>query len=194
MPTIRRPTADRIAAFLAKQAGAAYGYETVGMLSATLAPAGWTADRHRTVLGRGPAAFDRAKAALRRWEMFRLGWAQICPESPPIEPGTAVAVLAKTFGLWTLNPARVIALTDQQDGPVSRYGFTYGSLAGHSETGEERFLVDWDRATDEVGFETAALSRPGRWYSRTARPLTRLVQHRFAVEAGAAMARAVAER
>lgn len=194
MPSLRRPSAARIAAFLAKQAGAAYGYDSVGMLRTTPAPPGWTADRHRTVIGRGAVGFERAKAAIRRWEMFRVGWAEIYPESAPIEPGMTVAVLARTFGAWTLNPARVIEVIDEPDGPVARYGFTYGSLAGHSETGEERFQVDWDRATDEVAFTMASLSRPGRWFTRLAGPLTRIVQHRFLAESGAAMSRAVADR
>ena len=43
-------------------------------------------DHNRVVLGRGAATFERARDALRRWEMFHLGWVEIVPPAAPILP------------------------------------------------------------------------------------------------------------
>ena len=43
-------------------------------------------------------------------------------------------------------PCRVVYVVDEPD----RRGFAYGTLPGHAESGEERFVVRYDPATDEV--------------------------------------------
>jgi uncharacterized protein (UPF0548 family) len=45
-----------------------------------------------------------------------------------------------------------------EDGPVSRYGFAYGTLADHGESGEERFTVEWNRSSDKVFYDILAFS------------------------------------
>lgn len=56
-----------------------------------------------------------------------------------------------------------------------RRGFAYGTLRGHPEIGEERFVVE-HREDDTVVLTIRAFSRPARWWSRAAGPLARLVQ------------------
>jgi len=35
------------------------------------------------------------------------------------------------------------------DGPIKRFGFAYGTL-DHAESGEARFAVEWDQQGDDV--------------------------------------------
>lgn len=57
----------------------------------------------------------------------------------------------------------------------SRFGFAYGTLPGHPETGEEAFHVV--RETDgSVTAEIVAFSRPADLPTRAASPLARQIQ------------------
>jgi uncharacterized protein (UPF0548 family) len=60
------------------------------------------------------------------------------------------------------------------------------------ESGEERFVVSWDRSRDRVTYEVVAYSRPRHWLARAAGPAARAAQRRFRVESASAMRRAVA--
>lgn len=62
----------------------------------------------------------------------------ILPLKAPLEVGTTVGALARHYGFWSLNPAR-IAYFVEETGAVERFGFGYGTLPGHAECGEERF-------------------------------------------------------
>ena len=69
------------------------------------------------------------------------------------------------FGVWFLNPCRVVYRVDVP-GETNEVAFSYGTLSGHVECGEERFTLRRDPSTDEVRFEILAFSRPGRTSSR----------------------------
>jgi uncharacterized protein (UPF0548 family) len=151
--------------------------------------AGEVVDHNRVVLGRGGEVFARACAALRRWEMFRLGWVELFPAAPPIRVGTTVGVLARLAGLWSLNPCRIVALVEE-GGAVERFGFVYRTLPGHAERGEERFVVEWSHDDDLVAYDLRARSRPGHPLVWLGYPLARLLQRRFARDSKRAMLRA----
>ena len=69
------------------------------------------------------------------------------------------------------------------------------TLPGHAESGEERFLVEWDRTTNAVWYDILAFSRPRHPLARLGYLFTRRTQKRFARDSVAAMLRAVgAER
>ena len=186
MPTLRKPSADAVRAFLAAQAELPFTYPDVGATAAE-PPPGWTVDRTRARVGTGPGAFAAAKAALARWEQFRLGWVEAAPAGAPLAPGACVAVLARVLGLWWLNACRVVYTVDEE----TRFGFAYGTLPGHAESGEERFLVEWDRASGAVWYDIVAFSRPRSPLARLGYPLARRTQKRFARDSVAAMRRAV---
>ena len=101
-----------------------------------------------------------------------------------------MAVIARLFGLWLPNACRIIYVVDEE-GPVQRYGFAYGTLPGHAESGEERFTVEWHEADDAVWYDILAFSRPQQLLARLGYPLTRRLQKRFARDSAAAMQRAV---
>ncbi len=155
------------------------------------APTGWEVRDHSSiVLGRGERTFVRGREAIAGWEMFHFGWVEIVPPRPPIRIATTVGVLARTFGLWSLNPCRIVAVIEDH-GPIERFGFVYRTLPGHAQRGEERFLVEWSRSDDRVRYDLRARSRPGHALVWLGFPVARLIQRRFARDSRAAMRRAV---
>jgi uncharacterized protein (UPF0548 family) len=186
---LRRPTVRTIQAFLAAQAKLNLTYAAVGATTAT-PPAGYVMDHTRIKLGQGERVFVAAKAALERWQQFRLGWLEASPEDTPIKEGQVVAILARSLGLWWLNACRIVAVVNE-DGPVRRFGFAYGTLPDHAGGGEERFLIEWDRDEGSVWYDILAFSRPRHVLARLGYPWVRRVQKRFGRESGAVMYRMV---
>ncbi len=185
----RRPSADHIRAFIAAQARLPFSYGEVGATRGD-PPAGYAVDHNRICLGTGRAVFERASAALRRWQMFAVDGVELCWPSAPIEVGTAVAVLARAGGLWSLNACRIVYVIDAP-GPIARCGFAYGTLPEHAVRGEERFSIEWSQTSDEVHYDLLAFSRPSSPLLGLARPVLRRMQRRFARASLAAMRRAV---
>src|SRR5690606_5632777 len=107
-----------------------------------------------------------------------------------IAAGAAIAVLVRTAGVWWLNASRVVYVVDEADAMRARFGFAYGTLPGHAETGEEQFLVEHDRTTDDVWYSIVAFSRPRHALARMGYPVVRRLQKRFGRESAAAMVHA----
>jgi uncharacterized protein (UPF0548 family) len=74
---------------------------------------------------------------------------------------------------------------------MTKFGFAYGTLPEHAESGEERFLIEWDRGENSVWYDILAFSRPRHWLARLGYPLTRRLQARFRRDSAAAMLKAV---
>jgi uncharacterized protein (UPF0548 family) len=191
MLSLRKPSAEGLGEFLAVQSKLDRTYPAVGA-TAAVPPAGYVVDRTRIKLGEGAGVFAAAKAALGRWEHFRLGWVEAWPPETPIQAGQIVAVIARLFGLWWLNACRIVYVGDEE-GPIQRFGFAYGTLPGHAESGEERFTVEWQGADDAVWYDILAFSRPQQLLARLGYPFARRLQKRFARDSAAAMQRAVVE-
>jgi len=191
MLLLRKPTEDTIGSFLAAQGHLDFTYSAVGA-TAAVPPAGFNVDRTRIKLGEGAKTFAAAKAALERWKHFSLGWVEAWPPETPIQAGQVVAVIARLFGLWWLNACRIVYVVSE-DESVKRFGFAYGTLPEHAESGEERFTVEWHEADDAVWYDIVAISRPQQLLTRLAYPLVRRLQKRFARDSAAAMQRAVIE-
>jgi uncharacterized protein (UPF0548 family) len=191
MLSLRKPSAEKLRNFLASQSKLDLTYPAVGA-TAAVPPVGYIVDHTQIKLGEGAGTFAAAKAALRRWEHFRLGWVETWPPETPIQAGQVVAVIARLFGLWWLNACRIVYVVDEQ-GPVQRFGFAYGTLPEHAESGEERFTVEWHEADYAVWYDILAFSRPQQLLARLGYPLARRLQKRFARDSAAAMRRAVGE-
>lgn len=212
MLSLRKPTAESLRRILAAQASLDFTYPDVGATAGDgPMPPDYVADHTRVDLGRGAAVFQRARAALAQWDQFRLGWLKVFPSDTPLRTGETVVVVARALGLWTVNAARIVYTIDEPaDCPIfaqssahiatvplsatARFGFAYGTLPDHVESGEERFLLEWDRATDQVWFDIRAFSRPRHILSRVGYPFARAMQKRFAAHSAAAMQRAAADR
>ncbi len=184
-----KPSALAIRAFLDSQAGLDFTYPAVGATAAE-PPPGYVVDHTRIRLGAGRSTFTAALAALQRWEHFCLGWVEPCWPNTPIEPGQVVAILARVCGLWCLNACRIVYIVSEDD-PLKRFGFAYGTLPDHVESGEERFTIEWHERDDSVWYNILAFSRPNHLLVRLGYPLVRRLQKQFARDSAAAMVRAV---
>jgi uncharacterized protein (UPF0548 family) len=189
MLSLRKPSVEVMRQFMAAQAKLPFTYEPVGA-TAESPPAGYVVDRTRIKLGEGEGVFRSAIAALRRWEQFDLGWVEAWPSHTMIQKGEVVAVMGRAIGVWWLNACRVVYVVDEM-GPVSRFGFAYGTLPGHVESGEERFLIEWDQSDNAVCYDILAFSRPHQLSARLGYPVVRRLQKRFGQDSAASMLRAV---
>ena len=173
----REPSKPEIQKFLARQHGT-FSYRE--------RDSSFTVDHNRIELGHGGAAFARAKSALRAWKMFDLPWVRLCWPTAPVEPHQAVAIAVRHFGFWSLNAARIVYVIDEP----ARFGFAYGTLHDHAESGEERFSVEM-LDDGSVWYDLYAFSRPRAFAARLAYPVSRALQRRFARDSLIAMRRAV---
>lgn len=187
--SVTAPSEDEIRRFISKQQDSGFSYPEVGA-SASAAPTGYNVDHSRVLLGSGEGTWQRAVEAIRAWRMFSMPWVSLHWPSAPIQVGTDVAVSVHHFGFYLLNACRIVYVVGEE-GPVKRFGFAYGTLAEHAESGEERFTVEWNRADDSVWYDISAFSRPRQTLSRLGYPLSRLLQKKFAECSKAAMLQAV---
>lgn len=184
---LAKPSASDIARFLSDSADLPFSYEPIGL--ATDGARGFRLDTTRATLGHGEACFETAKAALRQWKHFDLGWVELSPKRTPTTPGAVVAVLIHHLGFWSLNGCRVAYAVAPAGQNI--WGFAYGTLSNHAETGEELFTISRDPGTDEVTYEIRAASRPRAPLARIGYPVTRSLQARFRRDSVAVMRRAV---
>lgn len=189
MITLKRPSRDIIGRFLAEQSEQDYSYSEVGATSTT-PPKGYTVDHTRGLLGQGKDVFCAAKRALSVWQHFQLGWVTPLYPETPVQEGSVIGILARSYGLYFLNACRVVYLVEEENG-LRRFGFAYGTLPEHAETGEERFTIEWSREDDSVWYDILAFSQPNKWYARVAKPIVRAEQKRFARDSVLAMQNAV---
>lgn len=189
MLSLRKPSAESTRRFLTAQANLDFSYSAVGA-TATQLPAGFVVDRTRIKLGEGELVFQAAKAALKRWRQFDLGWLEAWSPETPIQTGEVVAIVARAIGLWWLNACKIVYVVDQS-GPIGRFGLAYGTLPDHAAIGEERFLIEWDQADNSVWYDILAFSRPNHFLTRLGYSIVRRTQKRFGRESAAAMLEAV---
>jgi uncharacterized protein (UPF0548 family) len=152
--------------------GVALSYPEVAATAGPL-PAGYHHTHRAAVLGRGRAVFDAAAGALAAWSVHRRAGLGVEASHPTVEHGAVVVVRIRYGGLSLLAPCRVVSVVDEP----KRWGFAYGTVRGHPESGEEAFVVTL--APDgNVEFTITAFSRPATPLARLGGPLTRWLQRR----------------
>jgi uncharacterized protein (UPF0548 family) len=192
-----RPSTDEIAAHLGRT-DAAFTYPEVGATRdlhsgiRSPLPRRYDVDHHRFPLGAGQPLFERARESLFAWRHVEIPWLEFFGARVPAAPGQVVASLVSAAGLWFLNPCRVV-FVKSADSPAPVAAFSYGTLPGHAECGEERFSVFLDPSDGRVWYEIAAFSRPATWPARLGYPLARRLQRRFSDSSARALLRAVAQ-
>lgn len=184
MFTLAKPTNDMIRQFLNEQCKRDFTYPQSS--GASQIPHGYVVDHHRVVLGEGQQAFNAAVDALKRWRQFQLGWVEAWPSDTAIREGEVVAVVAHVFGVWCVNACRIVRTIDEAQ-LVRRFGFAYGTLPGHVESGEEQFLVELDPAMGQVSYDILAFSKPRHVLAKLGYPIVRRLQKRFALDSMAVM-------
>jgi len=142
-------------------------YTEVGATAGRL-PAGYHHVQKSAAIGRGRRRFEEAAEKGMRWGMLRGAGLRVEATSEVAAVGSEVIVHLGPVRA----PCRVVYVVDEPD----RRGFAYGTLPGHAESGEERFVVRYDPATDEVCAEVEAFSRHATWWSKLGSPVTSVIQ------------------
>jgi len=118
-----------------------------------------------------PADFAAAGQALMTWQVQARSGLRILASSLQVEIDGVIIMRLGVGALGLSIPCRVVSVVDEPD----RQGFSYGSLPGHPESGEESFLLQ--RAPEGVvTFTVSAFSRPASRLARLGGPLTTGVQ------------------
>ena len=142
-------------------------YSEVGATAGPL-PAGYHHVQKSAVIGRGRQRFEEAADKGMRWGMLRGAGLRVEATTEVAAVGSDVIVHLGPVRA----PCRVVSLVDEPD----LRGFAYGTLPGHAESGEERFVVRYAAASDEVVAEVTAFSRHATWWSRLGSPVTSVAQ------------------
>ena len=185
---LKRPSAERIERFLRESQDLPISYGPTGIVRDNIA--GYRYDEVVARVGHGPVDFARAKAALLSWRQFDIGWVETYPRHAPVAVGSVVAVLIRHLGFWSLNGCRVLYLAGSHDDP-DKFGFAYGTLPNHAESGEEMFEVLMDHRTHDVMYRIRATSWPQATLARIGHPIARALQARFRSHSVEAIRRAV---
>jgi uncharacterized protein (UPF0548 family) len=142
-------------------------YTEVGATAGPL-PAGYHHVHKSAVIGRGRRRFEDAADKGMRWGMLRGAGLRVEATTEVAAVGSEVIVRLGPVRA----PCRVVYIVDEPD----LRGFAYGTLPGHAESGEERFVVRYDSASGEVVAEVTAFSRHATWWSRLGSPVTSVAQ------------------
>lgn len=133
---------------------------------------------HGLPLSYGPTGIVRHRPAVKR---FDDRWS----------PSAAVKPISN--GFWSLNGARVLYHVGGTNGQDA-FGFAYGTLTNHAESGEELFEAFIDRQTGDVMYRIRAVSRPQSPLTWIGQPIVRVLQARFRRDSAIAMRRATCAR
>ena len=132
-------------------------------------------DRVEGVVGHGVQDFAAARTGLSTWAAHAAPGLRVFPPSAPLADGATCLVTFGTPLLALVAPCRVTRVLDEE----RRFGFTYATLPGHPEEGEESFVCALEDGGD-VRFTIEARSRPGSALVRAAAPINRRVQRHMA--------------
>jgi uncharacterized protein (UPF0548 family) len=177
------PDRVQIEQFLLDREEDVFSYPELGATRSAPYPGGYNIDHNRVRLGSGSEDLERAKNAVRSWQMFNVPGLELYFPDTPLEVGRNVAVHARHLGFHSMNACRIVYVIDEP----GRFGFAYGTLTEHVEIGEERFTVEMDDTTGEVWYDILAFSRPGSLLVKLGYPYGRYKQRQFAVGSKAAM-------
>ncbi len=189
---LRKPNRERIERVIETQSRLDLTYSSVGATRDGQHPDGFVVDHNRICLGAGPATFDAAKRALQNWQHYKFDWIELHRSDEAPAQHQNVGVLARALGLWVLVACRIVYVVDEEQ-PIRRYAFAYGTLPEHAESGEERFQIEWNSKDDSVWYDILAFSRPRQMLARLGYPYVRHMQKQFARESTQAMKLAVDE-
>jgi len=179
------PADDRVRALLRERSEAPFTYEHVGATEGGLqrAPEGFVLDRYGATVGEGRSVFERSCAALARLANYPPSFTRVVRADDEMRPGALFATVVRHYGFASVHPCRVIYVVREPD----HFGFGFGTLPGHAESGEERFSVRLDQG--RVRYEVLAFSRPIGLLTRLGAPVARALQLRFQRETVATMQR-----
>ncbi|KRA28142.1 hypothetical protein ASD81_23590 [Nocardioides sp. Root614] len=147
---------------------APFTYEEVGATASGPQPGyGWL-ERSAPLIRRD---FEGAANDLFMWRLHERSGLRVQASESPLEHGTVVLMRLGLGPVALSIPCRVVDVINEP----TRRGFAYGTLDGHPECGEERFVLE--RGADgTITLTITAFSRPASHLARLGGPLSRRVQ------------------
>ena len=134
-----------------------------------MAPPGFNHLSHSATLSRRD--FDETARDLLEWRVHSRAGLQVQASDIPLRRDSVVLL---RWGLGALSlriPCRVLEVVEEP----RRRGFTYGTLPGHPEAGEERFLLE-HLDDGRILFTITAFSRPASALAKLGGPISRAAQ------------------
>lgn len=171
MPDEVEPLSNRRVSALHRRA---LTYAEVGASLGELPPEYHHQDRSR-LIGTGRSAFAAAAERILTWQMQLGAGLRVRAELARVEADTVVEIGLGLGRVRFWAPCRILQVVDEP----RRRGFSYGTLPGHAEVGEEAFLVTIDDL-ERVRTQVRAFSRQGPIWARVLDPGIRLVQSQVA--------------
>jgi uncharacterized protein (UPF0548 family) len=166
--SLRRLGPTQLDALLAKARLASPSYADVGASRNDVAQSGYHHVRMRERIG-DANAFDQAVTGLRTWVAHEGAGLHVYPRDA-VAPDATVIVVTSIGPMQMVAPCRIVAVFKEPNS----FGFSYGTLPGHPECGEESFVVE--RRDDATYFAVSAFSKPVDVLTRLAGPFGRAVQ------------------
>jgi uncharacterized protein (UPF0548 family) len=188
-----KPSVFRIKKVLEEALTSEYTYSEVGFTECdNTIPKGYSKNHYLKFLGVGKDIFNIGKSAVSKGKMYQLKSLElhICNEVVELEQGTVMAVVARHFGIWSINPIRVVYIVDRTYNDYAVFSLAVGTLGGHEEKGEERFSVRLS-SENKVYYEIFSFNTPAGILPEIAYPLERIVLHSFARNSANAIAQFV---
>jgi uncharacterized protein (UPF0548 family) len=146
-------------------------YPEVGATRDGALPDGYRRIWGRAAVGTGERVFAAAARTLATFDMQRGAGLRVRSAAPRAALGVEMASGLGAGPLRVWAPCRVVWVVEE---PL-RYGYGYGTLPGHPETGEEGFLVEMAQ-DGSVWFQVRAFSRPASRLVGLVQPVVNLLQ------------------
>lgn len=151
-----------------------YSYPEIGATQSTNYPNGYTIDHNQIELGSNDKTFERAREALKSWLPQQATKIGVHPKSAKLKPDESFLLAIVELPFFVIAaPSRVVYLIDEEH----RFGYAYGTLKGHPERGEVRFLVQREMH-GQVVFQVDSFSKRSSRLVKLARPIARRIQIR----------------
>ena len=148
-------------------------------------PGDWQDSYERVMAQEAPGAperngpFDVLEKAILGYEIFPPSLVSGVLRRNPVQLGDTYGICYHALpGVDFFFGGRVIDVFRAEPEGVWRAGFTFRTVVGHPELGEETFWVEKDKTTGVVRAGLRSWSRPGTWWTRLGKPFTRRVQVR----------------
>jgi uncharacterized protein (UPF0548 family) len=168
-----RPSAADLDALVDRVRDQQVTYDHVG---STLLPDGGGRPRffqHHRDIGHGREDFDRGVLGLRQWAGHRRIGATVHPPDASLELGIDLVVVLPLGPFSALAPDRIVAVVDESE----HVAFSYGTLPGHPERGEETFSLQL-RDDGTVRFTISVDAVPGNPVMWLGGPIVKHMQRR----------------
>lgn len=177
-----KPGRNKIQNILIEASVSAFTYNEVGStFSEDNVPDGYSVNRYRRLLGLGKRIFDNATKAVSCCAMYNLPLTELhlIRDSDKPEQGSVMAVVARHYRLWTVNPVRIVYKGERYDNEDQLYCLAVGTLAGHVARGEERFTIRFT-PENQVYYEHFSFNTPSKYLLKLVYPMMRLGIDQFA--------------